>query len=923
MFRYIAIVTLYCLPAVGFTQKLKISYLRSENKVNPIAIDAKQPLLSWELESTQRNVLQKAYRILVADDSVLLQKNIGNIWDSKKAMSSASINVLYGGKPLQSAKYYYWKVQVWDNKNSTANWSNIAYWQMGLLAKSDWKNAQWIAYDKIADSNITVLPIDGKADKFNANNILPLLRKDFAVEKSLMKATMFISGLGHFELSLNGKKVGDHFLDAGWVKYDKEALYVGFDVTNQIKEGTNAVGVMLGNGFYYVPPVKGRFRKLKSSFGYPKMICRMLLQYSDGTTENIVSDTSWKAAPGPITFSSIYGGEDYNANLEQAGWDSPGFNDQGWRQALLVDGPPALNPQLSDPLKIFEQFTPQESHALPNGDWVFDLGQNASGIVELQVQGNKGDTVKITPGELLKDSAITQKASGGPFYFQYILKGDGIEKWQPRFTYYGFRYLQVKGASPKDISDTKTITKIISIKGLHTRNAAARVGEFSSSNELFNKTDKLIDWAIKSNMVSVFTDCPHREKLGWLEEAHLMGSSVRYNYDIANLGRKVVNDMMNSQLDNGLVPEIAPEYVHFTWGGTMFRDSPEWGSSSILLPWYLHEWYGDKAILAQAYPMMKKYIKYLQRVAKNNILSQGLGDWYDLGPNPPGVSQLTPMGVTGTAIYYYDLTVLVKIANMLGHTEDAKNFSQLAAEVKAAFNNTFFNKETKHYATASQTANAMAIYMKLVPDEYRSAVVNNLVQGIKDSSYRLTAGDIGYRYVIRALEEEGRSDVIFQMNNRSDVPGYGYQLAKGATALTESWQALPTVSNNHFMLGHLMEWFYSGLAGIRQAANSTAFKQIEIHPEIVGDVNSAKASYHSPYGIIESSWKKTADSFELEVKIPANTSAIVYLPAGGSSIIRETISNNEKSEIKATRNSSGRAVIKTGSGNYHFVVADK
>ncbi|WP_324675170.1 family 78 glycoside hydrolase catalytic domain [Hymenobacter sp. GOD-10R] len=906
-------------------QQLVLKKLTCEYKADPKGIEVTVPRLGWQLNTDRRGAKQLAYRILVADTPELLKANTGNVWDSKKVNSGASIQVAYAGKPLQPTKNYYWKVMAWDNQNTASAWSSSAKWQMGLPAKADWKGARWIAYEQLPDSSKNVLPTDGKKDRYYGSNTLPLLRKSFTLKKNIKKATIFVSGLGHFELSLNGQKVGEHFLDAGWTKYDQEAQYVTFDLTERLKAGPNSLGVMLGNGFYYVPPVKGRYRKLKVAFGYPKMICRLLVEYADGTTQNILSDQSWRTAPSPITFSSIYGGEDYNATLEQPGWDTPSFQEPkgNWKPVLLVDGPPRLTSQLQEPLKVFENFAPKKTTQPVAGTWVYDLGQNASGIVQLQVKGHKGDTVRIWPAELLKeDGTINQKNAGSPYYFQYILKGEGTETWQPRFSYYGFRYLQVKGGVPQGEANPQNAPQLVALKGLHIRNAAERAGEFACSNELFNHTHTLIDWAIKSNMVSTFTDCPHREKLGWLEQTHLMLSSVLYNYDVPDLTRKVLQDIRSSQLSNGLVPEIAPEYVKFEWGGDMFRDSPEWGSTSIITPWYLYQWYGDRQTLAASYPTMQRYIAYLGTKANGHILSQGLGDWYDLGPKPPGVSQLTPMGVTGTAMYYYDLTLLSKIARLLGKPQDAASYDQLAAEVKTAFNAKFFNKDTKQYATGSQAANAMAVYMKLVEPQDKAAVIENIVKDIRSRNNSLTAGDIGYRYLLQVLDEEGRSDVIFDMNSRSDVPGYGYQLAKGATALTESWAALPTVSNNHFMLGHLMEWLYGGLAGIRPAKDGVAFNKIDIRPEPVGDVTAAKASYHSPYGLIISNWKKIGNTFELTATIPANTTATIYLPAMASSkIVEGTQPLAQHQDLKLLGIERGKARISASAGTYHFVVS--
>jgi alpha-L-rhamnosidase len=898
-------------------QHLKVDGLTCEYLVNPLGVEASAPKLSWKLQSGQHDVVQTAYQILVSDNLNSLQQNVGNIWDSKKINASQSLQLKYLGKSLLSSKTYFWKVRVWDNKNNSAQ-SSIAHWQMGLLTSTDWKGAKWIADEKMPDSNVNVLPTDGKKDKYNANNVQPLLRKDFLVGKKIKKATAFISGLGHFEMSLNGSKVGQDFLAPGWTKYDKEALYVTYDITSQLKSGKNAIGIMLGNGFYYIPPVKNRYRKLKVAFGYPKMICRIVLEYQDGTRTEVISDHSWKTTPSPITFSSIYGGEDYNANLEQKGWDSPNFNATGWKNAIEVSGPP-LHAQKEEPVKFFEQFLPKTIKQLTNVDWIYDLGQNTSGIIELVVSGKKGDTIRIIPAELLKvDGSASQQSSGGPAYFNYVLKGDGMETWRPKFTYYGFRYLQVKGGTPDGKpKDQKAV--IISLKGLHIRNAAKKVGEFNSSSTLFNQTFDLINWAIKSNMVSVFTDCPHREKLGWLEQVHLMGSSVRYNYDIAPLLRKSLMDMKNSQTENGLIPEIAPEYVKFEWGGDMFRDSPEWGSSIILVPWYLYQWYGDQESIAKYYPTMQRYINYLGSKANNHILSQGLGDWYDLGPKPPGVSQLTPMGITATAIYYHDLKILEEMARMLGKNNDSKAYHDLAIAVKTAFNTKFFNPVTNQYGSGSQAANAMAVYMELVDPLKKTAVVANIVKDIRDRNNSLTAGDIGYRYLLRVLENEGLSNVVFDMNSRSDVPGYGIQLAKGATALTESWSALPANSNNHFMLGHLMEWFYSGVGGIRQEKGSIAFSKIKIYPEFVGDLTTAKAAYQSPYGLIATNWTKTGTGLGLEVSIPANTTANIYLPVASNQKIfiddkPLTIDHGLSTII------NGRIKIAIGSGNYKFKV---
>jgi hypothetical protein len=876
---------------VCYAQQLTVSNLRCEYRNNPLGVDAAKPTLSWEVVSSQQNILQTAYRVLVADDEELLQKNIGNAWDSKRVNTSASIQITYGGKSLQPVKKYYWKIMIWDNKGNVSSWSTAASWQMGLLNKSDWKGAQWIAYDVLPDSG-KILPFThgrGKREWGARKDILPLLRKNLVISKPVKNATIFVCGLGQFEMSLNGEKIGDHFLDPGWTQYSKHALYVSFDISGLLKQGVNTIGAMLGNGFYYIPGE--RYRKLTGAYGYPKLITRIVVEYADGTIENVVSDASWKTAPSPILFSSIYGGEDYDASQQQEGWGRPNFHDGKWKQAIVTDGPPVLQSQMTEPIKMMQQFFKVWGKELKPGVWMFDMGQNFSGISMIEVQGWKGDTIRITPAELLnEDGTANQRGSGGPYYYNYILDGGYIEDWQPRFTYYGFRYLQVQCIAKDSL---QPLPKLMGIEGQHMRNAADSTGDFSCSNDLFNKTYHLIKWAIKSNMVSVFTDCPHREKLGWLEQTHLVGSSVQYNYDIAALCKKVIRDMINAQTADGLIPEIAPEFVQFE---DPFRDSPEWGSAAIILPWYAWQWYGDKQALTEAYAMMKRYIGYLQKKSVNNILAHGLGDWYDIGPNRPGVSQLTPLGVTATATFYHDLHIMIEVAKLLGKQADAKQYQQLSLAVRKSFNEKYFDKKTYQYATGSQAANAMALFMDLVEPRYKDSVVASLVKDIRNRKNALTAGDIGYRYVLRALEDAGRSDVIFDMNSRNDVPGYGYQLAHGATALTESWQAYPSVSNNHFMLGHLMEWFYAGLCGIKPAAGSVAYKKIEIRPQPVGDVTHASASYKSMYGLIKVDWKIEKDVFTLNVTIPANASAEIYMPFG-----------NMKP-------------VKVGSGTYQYVV---
>ena len=605
--------------AKGYTQQLSITNPLCESKTAPVGIDIAVPKFSWQLQSAKRGVMQTAYRILIADKIQLLQKNTGNIWDSRKINSSQSIQILFKGNKLKPATTYFWKVQVWDNKNGVA-YSSVTNFSTGLFTKEDWSNAAWIGYEEIHDTMITVPGVHGPdikrvlgLEKLKQRVVVPMFRKSFSINKKISSATVFISGLGQYEMTINGKKAGNSFLAPGWTHYEKRVLYNTYDVTADLKNGDNAIGVMVGNGFFNIS--RERYVKLAIAYGYPKMICKMIITYADGTSAIIVSDNTWKTIPSPITFSSIYGGEDYDANLEQAGWDKGGFNDVSWKQAVIVKAPNGkLEAEADYPVKINDMLTVKAVSKPKDSVYVYDFGQNLSGIVQLKVKGKKGQVVKLSAAELLNDKMMAnQNSTGRPNYFLYTLKGDGVETWQPRFTYTGFRYVQVEGAVPDTAKVEGDFATIVNITSLHTSNSAPVAGSFKCSNELFNNINELIKWAIKSNLQSVATDCPHREKLSWLEQDYLMGGSIKSNYNVYHLYKKLVYDMMDAQTDEGLVPDITPEFVFFDDKGFGFRDSPEWGSASVIVPWLVYKWYGDIDIVKEAYPMMTKYVAYLQK----------------------------------------------------------------------------------------------------------------------------------------------------------------------------------------------------------------------------------------------------------------------------------------------------------------------
>ncbi len=916
MKRVLAI-DLFLLFAVTTNAQLQIATAMCNNKLNPLGIDISAIRFSWELVSKQNNQMQMAYQLVMASSSEKLNKDIYDVYNSETVKSDASIMVAYKGKALQTAQTYYWKVRVRDKNNKLSVWSEAQQFTTALNA-NEWGNAKWIAYEILPDSMLVkpeVEDVNGTGNKCLQRTTVPYFRKEFVEKKQVAKALAFVTGVGQYEMEVNGKKVGSDFLSPGWTYYDKTILYNTYDITSLLKKGSNAVGIIAGNGFYNIN--KERYVKFLVAFGAPKVICRIVIRYTDGSTTSIESDESWKTTQSPIYYSSIYGGEDYDANKEQRGWSMTNFDASSWNNALLITSSTGkLLPQTDYPVQAMDTINPKKIQQVGEG-YLYDFGQNASGIVSIKVKGKKGDTIRLTPGELIDSANMpNQNASGKPYYFTYILKGDGVETWQPRFSYYGFRYVWVQGAAPVDKAINHQ-TQVLQILFLHTRNSTFTTGSFQCSNPLFNRIDTLINWAIKSNLQSVVTDCPHREKLGWLEQTYLMGNSIQYNFDIQLLYEQLVHDMMDAQTKDGLVPDIAPELVVFGGG---FRDSPEWGSAAILLPWMLYKWYGDDAIVRDAYPMMKKYLAYLESKSDHHILSHGLGDWYDYGPGFPGEAQLTPKAVTATSIYYYDARLLSNMANLLGFTKDAAGFEQQAAAIKIAFNDKFFNAKNNVYSTGSQTAMSMPYCVGLVEEGNKKAVIKNLVDSIYANNKALTAGDVGFHFLVQALDEGGASQLLYDMNNRNDVAGYGYQLKKGATALTESWQALAEVSNNHLMLGHIMEWFYSGLAGIAQEENSIGYQHIKIRPQPVGDIISAKGSFHCPYGWITTDWKKENKSFLLHVTIPVNTTANVYLPATSSSKIY-----NNGVEIPNTNFviKDNTAVIQIGSGEYKFEVKNK
>lgn len=837
------------------------------------------PIFGWHIDSDRKNYLRSAYEIELADDSAFRDHVI---WRSGKIDSDNSVSVKYAGPVLNPAKRYYWRVRVWDTKGEATDWSRVSSFVTGLGDSSQWQGAEWIAMEHDRDKVVPLLHAPDVRSVLGDRKIgdyrLPLMRKSFNVKGLVKSAIAFVCGLGQFEYFVNGAKVGDHFLDPGWTLYDKEAEYVGFDITDMLTPGENTMGIMLGNGMYNIP--RERYFKFAGSYGAPKMKALLSIYYDDGSRETVVTDLSWVAREGPVTFSSIFGGEDYDARKLPENWcgtsatgDSMNISNTGWNKVVITEGPAMLKPQLGTALKVKERFAPQRVLTDSNGKIVYDFGQNISGIVGLKIKGKRGQTVRLHPAELIDDeNCVNQSASGGPYYFTYTIKGDSVEYWQPQFSYYGFRYVQL------DTINCDGLIPEVELTLLHTTSDNRETGYFQCSDALFNDIYNLIDRAMASNSASVLTDCPHREKLGWLEQAHLMQNSLMSRRDMHHIYRKAMADMAASQLESGCIPTIAPEYVRFVGG---FEDSPEWGSAFIQCSYKAWLQYGDEDILSEYYPRMKRFLEYFGTRADNHIVAYGLGDWYDIGPDNPGYSQLTSLGVTATAIYYQNALAMSRIAKILNEKADSEKYDELASEIRGAFNSQFYKPAEGYYDRNSQTANAMALALGLVEEENRHKVEKALADNI--SAKGLTAGDIGYWYVIKALEKAGLSELLYNLNKRYDTPGYGWQLAQGATCLTESWQAYGFVSNNHMMLGHLMEWLFSGLAGISPDSEEGS-RYLVVAPQHVGDVLHAEARIETPYGEASSRWDRQGDNIRLSVEVSANSYATVKLPGGSQKI---------------------------------------
>jgi len=885
---------------------LKLSGLICEYAENPLGIDTDRPRFSWKANSSERGQYQTAYRIIVDCEQEKLDAGIGNMWDSGKVITDKSINISYSGSHLLSRRIYYWKVCIWDNDGKKSGFSDTATFEMGLLYKSDW-NADWVGYP------------GGKCGESL------LFRRKFIIEKTIARARVYISGLGFYEMHINGQKVGDHVLDPGCTEYSKRVLYTTYDITGYLKQGSNAVGVMVGNGWYSTTV----------------LLCQINIDYTDGISECYTPAThrsGWFVTTGPILSNSIYDGEIYDARLERTGWDTPEYDTDklnlrqyGWSVPNIMGGPGGkLVSQAIEPIKVVSNMQALKIINPIKGVYVFDMGQNMAGWVRLTVKGSAGTEIVLRYAENLYDNNTVNQENLRTALARdiYILKGGEMEIYEPRFTYHGFRYVQVEGFPG--------VPTIENITGCVVRSAVEKVGEFECSNDLVNKIHSNVVWTEAGNLHSIPTDCPQRdERQGWLNDATVRAEESVYNFNMARFFTKWIDDIEDTQDEFGAITDTAP----FKWGN---RPADPVSSSYLIIPWLVYLHYGDERLLERHYNGIEKWNDFLGTKADNYIINYSYyGDWASpaedsvkgsLGDG--AISATTPGILMSTGYYYYNAVLLSKMARVLGKEEDVWRFNLLAEKIKKAFNDKFLDTENGWYAQGSQASNVFPIYLGIVPEQFKKSVMENIVKDVVEKcNYHLSTGNLCTKYMLEMLAEEGYADVAFKLVTQTTYPSWGYMISQGATTIWERWEYSTggaMNSHNHPMLATVGSWFYKYLAGIQAKEQSPGFGRFIIKPYFLGKLDFVNASVNTLRGTIVSKWKRDEETIEMEVTVPFNSEAEVYIPTfiekSGTFIIYEgdTVIWSEGAPAASTK---GIRVLKqigeyilleVGSGVYYF-----
>ena len=871
------------------------------------------PRFSWLLDHEERNQIQTAYRILVASNKKNLESNKGDMWDSGKVDSDLHFNILYAGESLKSDSTFFWTVKWWDKHGEESDFSTIARFSTALLEVSDWK-AKWITRSEFTDKDSMKkcqYKSGGRGLTGRIKEVFAVyLRKEFQISKPIQTAKVYVSGIGYYEFHLNGEKIGNRILDPAQTDYHKLALYSTFDITNKINNN-NAIGIILGNG---------RCIEL-FKYDYPKLILQINFHYTDGSSETIITDESWKVSSGPIQENGIYFGEVYDARFEIPGWDRPNFNDSLWNVAVKVQGH-NLASQMMEPIQISKKLRPQTINSPKPGMYVYDFKQNFTGFCRLTVQGPKGTRVQLRFSELLYEDGTLNTATNGNASVTdvYILKGDCEEIFEPHFTYHGFRYAEITGFPGVPSLDT--------LEGLFFHSNVSNIGNFSCSNDLINKIHTNVIWGQLSNLMSIPTDCPQRdERHGWMGDEQLTVEEAIHNFDMARFYIKYLRDIKVCQKEDGSISDVVPPY----W--KLYPADPAWGTAYITTAWYIYYYYNDIQVLEEHYDSIKRYVDFLSSIAQDDLVLMGkFGDWC---PPCSIVSRRTPVELTSAWYYYHDTLLLSKIANILGKSEDAKSYFTKSEIIKNAFNKRFLKgiytveKLSPADGTVSQTSNVLPLYLNMVPENLYKRVLNSLIESIqKEFDFHFNTGIVGTKYIFDVLTEKGYPEIIYKMVKQKSFPGYGYMIKEGATTLWERWENLEGAgmnSHNHIMLGSVDPWFYKCLAGIN--AIEPGWKSLRIKPYIPSDMNYVSASVNTIRGRIHVSWEKTGDYLRIVTQIPIGSIAELWLPKQkststiieGEMIIWENGTLIEdKSNIKAKKEMEEFLILELGSGFYEF-----
>ncbi|WP_440132827.1 family 78 glycoside hydrolase catalytic domain [Chitinophaga sancti] len=865
-------------------------HLRCETLENPVGIDVAQPRMSWEIRGEEQGLMQTAYHVIVASSPEKLAKNEGDLWNSGKVKSDQSIQVVYNGKALKSRQDCYWKVRVWTNRGECA-WSKPAHWSMGLLHPEDWKG-QWIGAD-------TSFAWDSAHTQFSRLSAR-YYRRDFTSQSSLKKATLYIAGPGLYEGFINGRRIGTEVLSQSPTDYRKTLRYNTYDVTGLIQNGANAIGVTLGNGRYFT--MRQNYKPAKiNTFGYPRLLLQLELEYANGKKQIIASDKSWQlTADGPIRTNNEYDGEEYDARKEMPGWNNAGFHAGGWQAVDIVPAPGGkLVAQLNEPQRITATIKPLSIKLLKD-KWIVDMGQNFAGCLQIKVKGQRGEQVKLRFAESLqKDGSLyIANLRDAKVTDIYTLKGGGLETWHPTFVYHGFRYVEISGILPGEIEGQVINDDLIT------------TGTFETSDPTINQIYKNAVWGIRSNYKGMPVDCPQRnERMPWLGDRTTGALGESFIFDNSKLYAKWLDDIADAQLETGAIPDVAPAYWRY------YSDNMTWPAAYILIAGYLYDQFGEVTPMRKHYPSMKRWLSYMrEKYFVDGIMTKDkYGDW--CAPRP------TDGKLIATAMYYHLLTVMDTFAGILHYPEDQSLFTKQAAQVKDSFNQ-HFRHNSKENTYNTLTANLLPIYFDMVPENERQQVFKAIVDTIHRNGDHLSTGVIGTQFLMRTLTGNGRADLAYLIAADRDYPGWGYMANQGATTIWELWngdKAAPNMnSQNHIMLlGDLIVWFYQSLAGIQ---GENGFKHIIMKPQPVPGLEEVNAGYQSMYGFIHSHWKKTTDAFDWQISIPVNTKATIYLPANDTSRIKGL--GDHAKFIKAADN---RLVYELGSGDYyiHIVQPDR